>query len=148
MTISAGIIPYAYYNGELMFFVGHPGGNKTNYWSLLKGQHEEHENIVDTAIREFKEESTIDLSKYKDKLIDLGEVVQSKVKNVHAFALRLEHISDIDPRKCKSNMADNCPWPEIDKYCWMNYENLIQKTHKTHKVFYDKILEIENYGRA
>lgn len=143
MTISAGIIAYAYYNGEIMFFVGHPGGNRNDYWSMLKGQHDEGEELIDTALREFKEESTIDLSKYKDKLVYLGEVQQSKYKTVHAFALNLEHISSIDPKKCKSNMADNCPWPEIDKYRWMSYSDVISKTHKTHIDFYNKILELE-----
>ena len=143
MTISAGIIAYAYYNGEIMFFVGHPGGNRNDYWSMLKGQHDEGEELIDTALREFKEESTIDLSKYKDKLVYLGEVQQSKYKTVHAFALNLEHISSIDPKKCKSNIADNCPWPEIDKYRWMSYSDVIAKTHKTHIDFYNKILELE-----
>lgn len=143
MTISAGIIAYAYYNGEIMFFVGHPGGNRNDYWSMLKGQHDEGEELIDTALREFKEESTIDLSKYKDKLVYLGDVQQSKYKTVHAFALNLEHISSIDPKKCKSNMADNCPWPEIDKYRWMSYSDVISKTHKTHIDFYNKILELE-----
>lgn len=143
MTISAGIIAYAYYNGEIMFFVGHPGGNRNDYWSMLKGHHDEGEELIDTALREFKEESTIDLSKYKDKLVYLGEVQQSKYKTVHAFALNLEHISSIDPKKCKSNMADNCPWPEIDKYRWMSYSDVISKTHKTHIDFYNKILELE-----
>lgn len=143
MTISAGIIAYAYYNGEIMFFVGHPGGNRNDYWSMLKGQYDEGEELIDTALREFKEESTIDLSKYKDKLVYLGEVQQSKYKTVHAFALNLEHISSIDPKKCKSNMADNCPWPEIDKYRQMSYSDVISKTHKTHINFYNKILELE-----
>lgn len=143
MTISAGIIAYAYYNGEIMFFVGHPGGNRNDYWSMLKGQHDEGEELIDTALREFKEESTIDLSKYKDKLVYLGDVQQSKYKTVHAFALNLEHISSIDPKKCKSNMADNCPWSEIDKYRWMSYSDVISKTHKTHIDFYNKILELE-----
>lgn len=143
MTISAGIIAYAYYNGEIMFFVGHPGGNRNDYWSMLKGQHDEGEELIDTALREFKEESTIDLSKYKDKLVYLGDVQQSKYKTVHAFALNLEHISSIDPKKCKSNMSDNCPWPEIDKYRWMSYSDVISKTHKTHIDFYNKILELE-----
>lgn len=143
MTISAGIIAYAYYNGEIMFFVGHPGGNRNDYWSMLKGRHDEGEELIDTALREFKEESTIDLSKYKDKLVYLGDVQQSKYKTVHAFALNLEHISSIDPKKCKSNMADNCPWSEIDKYRWMSYSDVISKTHKTHIDFYNKILELE-----
>lgn len=143
MTISAGIIAYAYYNGEIMFFVGHPGGNRNDYWSMLKGQHDEGEELIDTALREFKEESTIDLSKYKDKLVYLGDVQQSKYKTVHAFALKLEHISSIDSKKCKSNMTDNCPWPEIDKYRWMSYSDVISKTHKTHIDFYNKILELE-----
>lgn len=83
MTISAGIIAYAYYNGEIMFFVGHPGGNRNDCWSMLKCQHDEGEELLDTPLREFKEESTIDLSKYKDGY--LGDVQQSKYKTVHAL---------------------------------------------------------------
>lgn len=133
MTISAGITAHAHYNGEIMFFVGHPGGNRNDYWSMLKGQHDKGEELIDTAMREFKEESTIDLSKYKDKLVCLGEAQQSKYKTVHAFALNLEHTSSIDPKKCKSNMADNCPWPETDKCRRMSYSDVMSKTHKTYR---------------
>ena len=141
-TTSCGIIPYTFNENELVFFLGHPGGNRTDYWGLLKGQHEGDESLEDTAIREFGEESGIDLSKYADKLIYLGSVEQSRYKTVHAFALYLDNVQYIDPDKCHSNMADGCPWPEISKYAWMKYSAAVIKTHKTHKKFYDKILNL------
>ena len=143
---SVGIIPYTYDDkGNIVFFAGHPGGNKTNYWSLLKGQRENNEDLIDTALREFKEESGVDLSNYRDDLVYLGKVKQSKVKDVHAFSIMLDNTDSIDPKQCRSNMADGCPWPEIDKYAWKEYYDIISCTHSTHKIFYDIILDSEKY---
>ena len=142
-VLSIGIIPYTYENNEILFFVGHPGGNTTNFWGMLKGMHEENESYNSTALREFYEESGYDLSGYKDQLVDLGMVVQSKHKNVHAFALEIKSKDLINPNKCHSNMADGFPWPEISEYRWMKYDDVIKYTHPSHKEFYDKILQIE-----
>lgn len=141
-TISCGIIPYTFNENEPVFFLGHPGGNKTDYWGLLKGEHEGDESFEDTAIREFREESGVDLSEHIEKLVYLGSVEQSSHKTVHAYALYMDNIQSIDPKKCYSNMADGCPWPEITKYAWMSYSASVIKTHKTHKKFYDKILNL------
>lgn len=145
-TISCGIIPYTFNENEPVFFLGHPGGNRTDYWGLLKRQHEGDESFVETAIREFREESGVDLSKYEDKLVYLGSVEQSKHKTVHAFALHMDNMQCIDPDRCRSNMADGCPWPEISRYAWMTYSSSVIKTHKTHKMFYDEILNLIENG--
>jgi len=144
-TISCGIIPYTVKNGTAYFFVGHPGGNKKDYWSMLKGQLEDGEVYHDVALREFKEESGIDLSRYKNNMVLLGQVNQSKYKDVIAYALYVHDMNMINPSMCKSNLADNCPWPEIDKYDWKTYDEIVSKTHETHKCFYDKIMKFINY---
>lgn len=137
MAKSVGIIPYKVVDGELLFFVGHPGGCRNNYWALMKGGVENGEDDRETALREFKEESGVDLSNRKDELEYLGQVRQNPKKCVGAFSLRVE---DIDPSKCYSNLCPNGHTPEIDQYRWMAWDELKPVTHKTHIIFYEKIL--------
>ena len=139
MKHSAGIIPYRRnHKGDIEYFVGHPGGNKYNYWALLKGEVEDGEDLASAAIREFKEETGLELDWLKpSNLTPLGSVIQSVHKKVTAFAL---NYGSIIPENCFSNMADNCNWPEIDEYRWMTFAELKDCTHPTHLCFY-KLLE-------
>ena len=145
-TMSCGIIPYSVKDGVVLFFVGHPGGKPRNLWGMLKGQHEFGESFEETAVREFVEESGFDLSDYRGNLVFLGRVAQSRDKDVAAYCLYIKDISEINPDNCRSNMADGCPWPEIDDYKWICYNDIIEKTYHAHKTFYDKILNIVKNG--
>ncbi len=144
MDYSAGIIPFRRNSdGVIEFFVGHPGGTSwewRDYWAYLKGGVEKGEDWVDTAWREFNEESGLNLdAKYKKDLIPLGTVKQNKRKIVVAYAL---YYPNIDPKECFSNMADNGLNPEIDRYSWFTFEELQPKTHPTHIDFYKQIIEL------
>lgn len=140
MTKSAGIIPYKFSdNGDMLFFLGHPGGMTDPYYAYLKGEVIDGEDDVDAAIREFGEESGLDVSEWKDRLVYLGEVQQNRKKTVVAYGV---HVDDIDPDKCFSNMADHCNWPEIDRYRWMGIDEVVEFSHKSHIPFYKKLLEI------
>lgn len=144
MNYSAGIIPFRRNSeGEVEFFVGHPGGERwehRNYWAYLKGGVENNESWEECAFREFKEESGLKLEGITKKdLIPLGTSKQNKHKIVIAFALYYPNI-EID--KCFSNMADNGLNPEIDKYAWYTFEELKDITHPMHIVFYEQIIEL------
>lgn len=141
MKKSVGIIPYKIVNGETLFFVGHPGGCRDNYWALLKGGTEGDESDLDTALREFREESGVDLTAYKDAMVYLGQVKQNPKKNVGAFGVKVD---DINPTKCQSNLCPNGVTPEIDQYKWMPWRELKPLTHKQHIIFYEKILNGDN----
>lgn len=141
MKKSVGIIPYKEVNRQLLFFVGHPGGCRDNYWALLKGGTEGDESDLDTALREFREESGVDLTAYKDAMVYLGQVKQNPKKNVGAFSVKVE---DINPAECHSNLCPNGVTPEIDQYRWMSWEELKPLTHKQHIIFYEKILNGDN----
>ena len=144
-VVSSGIIPYTYKNGEILFFAGHPGGCRFDYWALLKGQCNSCESFKDAAVREFGEESGIKLTEDEvGRLEYLGSVKQNREKIVHAFALHVDY-DRIDASKCVSNPADNCTWNEIDRYAWFTYDEIIARTHKTHKMFYNKIIEHERH---
>ena len=140
MKTSVGIIPYKIENGKYYFLVGHPGGWKREWWSYLKGGMEKDENEIDTAIREFREESGVDLSEHSSRLVYLGKVKQNKNKNVVAYAIEYPNI---DPEKCFSNFIEDGVTPEMDRYCWMEYDKLVPLTHQAHIQFYDKIMDIK-----
>lgn len=146
MTYSAGIIPFRINNdGKMEFFLGHSGGDYRNYWSFLKGGVERDEKWQETALREFKEESGIDLGKIgANALIPLGSVTQNPRKTVIAYGI---HFPGIDERKCFSNKIPETGLPEIDRYRWMTFDELKHVTHMTHLVFYQKLMETsKKYG--
>lgn len=145
MKKSVGIIPYkivgkSQKDSKYYFFVGHPGGWTREWWSLLKGGAEGDEDEIETALREFKEESGVDLSEERNNLVYLGIVQQNKEKKVAAFAI---NYPDIDPSKCFSNLIEDGVTPEIDRYCWMEFEKLEPLTHPAHIPFYKKIMGVE-----
>ena len=53
-----------------------------------------------------------------------------------------KYYPDIDIETCFSNMADNGLNPEIDKYAWMTFDELKEKTHRMHINFYEQIIEM------
>lgn len=143
MVYSAGIIPFRIVNGEMEFFVGHPGGKRwehKNYWAYLKGCVEEGEDWAGTAIREFKEESGLSLEGITvADLFPLGTVLQNPNKTAIAFGL---HYPNIDESECHSNIAEEGDYPEVDKYRWMTITQLMNATHKTHIAFYQRIIDM------
>ena len=144
MKHSAGIIPFRKRNGKYEFFVGHPGGpywERKNYWALFKGGIQRNETEMEAAIREFREETGFPLPKEtEEKLVKVMTVQQNPHKKVTAFAVEY---GDINPEKCFSNMADGCVWPEIDRYEWKEYDELIKCTNRSNIPFYEEIVKMD-----
>jgi predicted NUDIX family NTP pyrophosphohydrolase len=119
MKKSAGLLIYRKKNGKIQVFLVHPGGpfwkNKDlNSWSIPKGEIENEENLKNTAIREFEEETGMVLTdEDKEKIFYFGEV-KSKNKIVYVFVLEKDLGDDI---KIKSNLVKTefGEFPEIDK---------------------------------
>ena len=141
MHHSAGIIPYKFVDGEIMFFLGHPGGPmnaRRNYWALLKGTMEDGEDSLDTAIREFQEESGLKLNDdVKEHLWLVGTIKQRSDKIVTAYAMEVD---DIDCEKCHSNLVQGENFPEMDRYRWLTIEEVRGVVSKTNLWFYEEIL--------
>ncbi|MCK7516739.1 MAG: NUDIX domain-containing protein [Ignavibacteriales bacterium] len=81
-AISAGLLMYKFDKEELKVFLVHPGGpyfkNKDDgYWSIPKGLVEKEEELLNTAIREFKEE-TGNRTHWRIQLSWLGETEKRK----------------------------------------------------------------------
>jgi len=87
---SCGILLY---REPFEVFLVKPGGpyNKKAPFSIPKGHLEEFDKSnVDAAIREFLEETGANIIIDKDKLIDLGKVLQNKNKTVFIYAYKYD----------------------------------------------------------
>jgi predicted NUDIX family NTP pyrophosphohydrolase len=86
--ISSGLLMYTFDKDELKVFLVHPGGpffkNKDDgYWSIPKGLAENEEDLLRTAVREFKEETGIEPVGEFDSL---GWVKQKSGKTIYAWS--------------------------------------------------------------
>jgi predicted NUDIX family NTP pyrophosphohydrolase len=139
MKKSSGILIYRKKNGKVQVFLVHPGGpfwkNKDlNSWSIPKGEIENEEDLKNTALREFEEETGIVLTdEDKEKIFYFGEV-KSKNKIVYVFALEKDLGDEI---KIKSNLikTEFGEFPEIDKGEYFDLEIAKEKL-----IDYQKIL--------
>ena len=125
MKKSAGILLYRVNNKNIEVLLVHPGGpfwkNKDEgAWSIPKGEFNEEESGLDTAIREFEEELG---TKPSGEFIELHPVKQLAGKVVYAWALK----GDLDTGTIKSNSVSiewpprsgkKISFPEIDKAQW------------------------------
>ena len=122
---SAGILLFRYFNKILQVFLVHPGGpffrNKDEgSWSIPKGEIQETESPLDAAVREFEEETGINLA---GPFIELIPVKQKSGKLVYAWAME----GDLDPANLNCNnfkiewppkSGRFAEFPEIDKGEW------------------------------
>lgn len=130
MKQSAGILLYRKSDGILEFFLVHPGGpffrNKdAGWWTVPKGEILSDEEPLNTAIREFEEETGY---KPSGDFIMLKPIVQKGGKQVFCWAVE----GDLDPNLFTCNTFE-LEWPpksgkiktfsEVDKGGWFNYDN-------------------------
>lgn len=125
---SAGIVLFRRRNGSIEVLLGHMGGpfwsrRDAGAWSIPKGEHDDDEDPLDAARREFLEETG---SAVPDgEMIDLGEVRQSNRKIVRAWAVE----GDLDETTivCNTFLIEWPPksgvyeeFPEIDRAAWFD----------------------------
>lgn len=109
MKTSAGLLVYKNAGEYLEVLLVHPGGpffakKDLGVWSVPKGEIREHENMLDAAKREFKEELGMDAP--KGDMVELGSVRQAGGKTVFAWAIE----GDIDTTLAVCNTV-KMQWP-------------------------------------
>ncbi|RZJ33410.1 MAG: NUDIX domain-containing protein, partial [Flavobacterium sp.] len=147
MKQSAGILLYKFVERELFVLLAHPGGpfwkNKdAGSWSIPKGELNENENPLDTAIREFQEETGM---LPNGELLELTPVKLKSGKLVHCWACAM----DIDADAIISNDFE-MEWPpksgimrrfpEIDKVGWFTAQDAKQKVNSAQAAFIDELV--------
>lgn len=134
MKQSAGILLYRMKGSKAEVMLVHPGGpfwakKDEGAWTIPKGEFEDDENPLDAALREFREETGIELS---GKFIQLSPVKQKSGKMVYAWALQ----ADVDAAKIRSNTFEiewpprsgkKQAFPEIDCAEWFGIEEAKRK---------------------
>jgi predicted NUDIX family NTP pyrophosphohydrolase len=133
--ISAGLLMYRIKDGTLEFLLVHPGGplfaNKKDdgIWSIPKGESEPDEDLLNTAKREFEEETGL---KPAGPFIPLQPVRQKSGKIVHAWAFEC----DCDPSVATSNTftmewpphsGRHMEFPEVDRADFFDFDTARQK---------------------
>ena len=93
MRVSAGLLMYRIRNKNMEVFLAHPGGplfkkKDEGHWTIPKGESPEGELLLDTAMREFEEETGITPH---CTCIELGSIRQKGCKVVHAWAFEGDH---------------------------------------------------------
>ena len=146
---SAGILLYKIEKEILKVFLVHPGGpfwkGKDNgSWSIPKGEPGNGEDLLDTAKREFAEETGMVLS---GDFIMLTPVKQKGGKIVHAWVLE----GDINPEDIISNTFTiewpphsnkMATYPEIDKAQWFDIDEAKIKINQAQVLLIEELLMI------
>jgi predicted NUDIX family NTP pyrophosphohydrolase len=147
---SAGLLMYRINKKQLEVFLVHPGGpffrNKDEgWWTIPKGIPDDGEELLKTAIREFKEETGITPS---GPYHFLGYIRQKGGKVVHGWAFE-GHWNPQYGITCNDFEIEWPPksgkmkkFPEIDKADWLTLQEAHQKINQQQRIFLIKIEEI------
>jgi predicted NUDIX family NTP pyrophosphohydrolase len=105
---SAGLVLFRRGSGSIEVLLAHPGGpfwkdRYTGAWTIPKGGIHEGEDPLQTAVREFTEETGFTP---KGPFVPLGSIVQRSGKIVHAWAFE----GDCDPAQLTS-VTTTTEWP-------------------------------------
>lgn len=150
MKESAGLLLYRRQSGQVQVLLVHPGGpfwaNKdAGAWTIPKGELEEGEDPLDTALREFEEETGIVPD--APGAIPLGSVRQKAGKTVHAWGVE----GDLDSDAIRSNTftiewppasGKTAEFPEIDRAEWFDLTTARIKVNPAQSAFLDRLEQL------
>ena len=147
MIVTCGI---ALINPKNEILIAHPTRAPWNTWSIPKGEHDHTGTYKETAIREFKEETGLDLISAGVKLFELGmyEYPKKRGKVLKGFYGFLEENIDLTFFKCDS-MVEHVrdyqhPFFEVDAFTWLPWiEARLGMLHYTQMHMLQDIEELE-----
>ncbi|MDB5198900.1 MAG: hypothetical protein JWO92_863 [Chitinophagaceae bacterium] len=146
---SAGILLYKNNNNALQVFLVHPGGpfwkkKDAGAWSIPKGEFTDGEKALEAAIREFEEETGVNIS---GDFIELSPVKLKSGKTVYAWAVENDMESLVI--QCKSFVTIEWPpktgkslsFPEVDKGEWFSADVAKLKINPSQAALIDELIE-------
>jgi ADP-ribose pyrophosphatase YjhB (NUDIX family) len=135
-------------NKSNKLLICHPTKHKPNVWSIPKGKVEALESFVDACVRETYEETNIELSDYKRKMIMLDSVNYShRKKTLIPFVLFENDCEGLDISlitiQCNSNVPEERGgFPEMDDYKWVTIDEARGLIHETQVACLDKVKQL------
>lgn len=131
--ISAGLLMCRVFDGELQYFLVHPGGpyfrkKEEGFWTIPKGLPDGDEELIETAKREFFEETGIAPT---PPFYELGNIRQKGGKIVHAWAFRgsWEPGEGIQCNRFSiewpPGSGKRMEFPEVDRAGWFLYRDAV-----------------------
>jgi predicted NUDIX family NTP pyrophosphohydrolase len=149
MNWSAGILLYRFKDHIPEVFLVHPGGpyfrNKNDgWWTVPKGEISGDETAIETALREFEEETG---HVPKGDPVELKPIKQKGGKTVACWAIQ----GDLDPDELQSNTFE-IEWPprsgkrqvfpEIDQGAWYTLAEAREKINVMQSAFLDELQDL------
>jgi predicted NUDIX family NTP pyrophosphohydrolase len=147
--VSAGLLLHRRRNGRLEVFLAHPGGpfwarKDAGVWVIPKGEVNDGEDLLDAALREFREETGFDIP---GPFQPLRPIRQQGGKVVHVWTAE----ADVDPGAVSSNTF-TLEWPphsgrmrsfpEIDRAEWMTIDDARTKILASQRPLIDALVEL------
>jgi predicted NUDIX family NTP pyrophosphohydrolase len=147
---SAGIVLYRRPGTGLEVLLAHPGGplfrnRDAGHWSIPKGEPNVDEPLLETARREFAEETGQVVPDSPAR--PLGSIVQKGGKVVHAWAVE----GDLDPASARSATFEmewpprsgvSQAFPEIDRVEWFDRDEARRRIKPAQAPLLDRLEEI------
>lgn len=144
---SAGLLLYRKRCGLLQVFLVHPGGPfwaKRDYgaWSIPKGEYEEGDDPLETARREFTEETSFSI---EGRFAPLRAIKQPSGKVVSAWAIE----GEVDAAMVRSNTfrmrwppksGQEQEFPEVDRGGWFDLAEARRKLVPGQVPFVDELV--------
>lgn len=154
MKISSGLLMYKWIDDSIEYFLVHPGGpffrkKDDGYWTIPKGEPMEGEELLQTAVREFAEETGIvPFPPY----LELGMVKQKGGKLVHGWAFEGEIpdnfklMSNTFSLEWPPRSGKQQEFPEIDKARFFSDSEVAIKINEAQYEFVSRLKErLNNY---
>ncbi len=106
-----------------VFLAVNPTGRRI--YDIPKGEVDRGESLKQTLIREMEEELSVNISKWSNRLIDMGQFEYMSHKDVHVFVLILNDLPPASNMKCTSMfMLNGRPTPEVIRHRYVSFDDL------------------------
>lgn len=130
IKISVGIIPVRLVDNKYLFLLLRSG----NHWDMPKGRIEKNENILEAALRETEEETTISV---KDLHFIWGK--QYKESDVYRKGTKIAiyFIAKTDRKDITLPISEELGRPEHDEFKWVTYKEAKKLVNKRIKKILD-----------
>jgi len=147
--VSAGLMMYRRRAGALEVFLVHPGGpyhagKDAGGWSVPKGELEDGDDLLQTAIREFSEETGKDA---EGPYTPLGSIKQRGGKTVHAWAFAGDWedgralVSNTFEMEWPRNSGQMQTFPEVDQGAFFPADTAREKINVRQVALIDRLAE-------